>query len=180
VLWTEVPESLKVLRSQRVRWQYGLGECISLNRDLFFKRGSGFAGWVALPFNLVLEWLGPFIEVAGYIFIVVTFLLGLLSLRSFLVFLLFAIGLGMLLSLCALLLEELSFHTYPKMRHIFLLFIAAIAENLGYRQLNSLWRFEGLVRWMLGRKPGWGQMTRTAAWQAEAPTEAFSGQPLAK
>ena len=167
VLWTEAPESFKVLHSQRVRWQYGLGECISLNRDLFFKRGSGFAGWVAMPFNLVLEWLGPFIEVGGYVFMVVTYLLGLLSFRSFVVFLFFAIGLGMLLSVCALLLEELSFHTYPKMRHIVLLFIAALAENLGYRQLNSFWRLEGLVRWLLGRKPGWGQMTRTAAWQAE-------------
>jgi hypothetical protein len=98
---------------------------------------------------------------------VVTFLLGLLSFRSFVVFLFFAIGLGMLLSVCALLLEEMSFHTYPKMRHILLLFVAALAENLGYRQLNSFWRLEGLVRWLLGRKPGWGQMTRTAAWQAE-------------
>ena len=166
VLWTEVPEDFKTLYSQRVRWQYGLGECISDNRELLFKRGSGFAGWVAMPFNLMLEWLGPFIEVTGYVFMLVTYLLGLLSLQSFVIFLLFAIGLGMLLSVNALLLEELSFHTYPKTRHILVLFAAALAENLGYRQLNSFWRFEGLVRWLTGRKPGWGRMKRTAEWQA--------------
>jgi hypothetical protein len=83
--------------------------------DCFFQRGSGFAGWVALPFNVVLEWLGPILEVGGYVFMIVTYLLGLLSLSSLLIFLLFAIGLGMLLSVSALLLEELSFHTYPKM-----------------------------------------------------------------
>jgi cellulose synthase/poly-beta-1,6-N-acetylglucosamine synthase-like glycosyltransferase len=167
VCWTEAPEDFKTLRSQRIRWSHGLGECISLNRGLFFQRGSGCAGWVALPFNVVLEWLGPIIEVGGYLFMIVTYLLGLLSFSSLLIFLLFAIGLGMLLSVCALLLEELSFHTYPKMRQILVLFVVAIVENLGYRQLNSFWRFQGLVRWLVGSKPGWGEMTRTATWQAD-------------
>jgi len=122
---------------------------------------------VALPFNVVLEWLGPIVEVSGYVFMIVTFALGLLSWSSLVIFLLFAIGLGMVLSVCALLLEELSFHTYPKMRHILVLFVVAIVENLGYRQLNSFWRFQGLVRWLVGSKPGWGEMTRTATWQAD-------------
>jgi hypothetical protein len=134
---------------------------------LFFQRGSGVAGWVALPFNVVLEWLGPIIEVGGYVFMIATYLLGLLSFMSFAIFLLFAIGLGMVLSVSALLLEELSFHTYPKMRHILVLFVVALVENLGYRQLNAFWRFQGLVRWIVGSKPGWGEMTRTATWQAD-------------
>jgi len=167
VCWTEAPEDYKTLRSQRIRWAHGLGDCIALNRGLFFQRGSGFAGWVALPFNIVLEWLGPIIEVGGYVFMIVTYLLGLLSFSSLVIFLLFAIGLGMVLSVCALLLEELSFHTYPKIRHILVLFMVALVENLGYRQLNSVWRFQGLVRWLVGSKPGWGEMTRTATWQAD-------------
>jgi cellulose synthase/poly-beta-1,6-N-acetylglucosamine synthase-like glycosyltransferase len=167
VCWTEAPEDYKTLRSQRIRWAHGLGDCIALNRGLFFQRGSGFAGWVALPFNVVLEWLGPIIEVGGYVFMIVTYLLGLLSFSSFMIFLLFAIGLGMVLSVSALLLEELSFHTYPKMRHILVLFVVALVENLGYRQLNAFWRFQGLVRWLMGSKPGWGEMTRTATWQAD-------------
>lgn len=167
VCWTEAPEDYKTLRSQRIRWAHGLGDCVALNRGLLFQRGSGFAGWVALPFNVVLEWLGPVVEVAGYVFMIVSYLLGLLSISSLLVFLLFAIGLGMLLSVSALLLEELSFHTYPKIRHILVLFVVALVENLGYRQLNSVWRLQGLVRWIVGSKPGWGEMTRTATWQAD-------------
>ena len=180
VLWTEVPETFKVLRSQRIRWQHGLGECISLNRSLFFKRGSGAAGWVAMPFNLVLEWLGPLLEVGGYVFMVVTYLLGLLSFSSFVIFLLFAIGLGTLLSICAVLEEEFAFHTYPRTKHILILFGVAILENFGYRQLNAFWRLEGLFRWMLGKEPTWGQMTRTASWQAKAPGEALGERRPAK
>jgi cellulose synthase/poly-beta-1,6-N-acetylglucosamine synthase-like glycosyltransferase len=167
VCWTEAPEDYKTLRSQRVRWAHGLGECVSLNRGLLFQRGSGFAGWVALPFNVILEWLGPIIEVGGYVFMIVTYLLGLLSFSSLMIFLLFAIGLGMLLSVSTLLLEELSFHAYPKIRHILVLFVVMLVENLGYRQLNSFWRFQGLVRWLVGGKPKWGDMTRTATWQAD-------------
>jgi len=167
VCWTEAPENYKTLRSQRIRWAHGLGDCIALNRGLLFQRGGGVAGWVALPFNVILEWLGPVIEVGGYVFMIVTYLLGLVPFSSLLIFLLFAIGLGMVLSVCALLLEELSFHTYPKIRHILVLFVVALVENLGYRQLNSFWRFQGLVRWLVGSKPGWGEMTRTATWQAD-------------
>ena len=36
-----------------------------------------------------------------------------------------------------------------------------VLENAGYRQLTCLWRIQGLVAQVLGRKPVWGVMTRT-------------------
>jgi cellulose synthase/poly-beta-1,6-N-acetylglucosamine synthase-like glycosyltransferase len=180
VCWTEAPEDLRTLRKQRVRWQHGLGDSISLNRGLLFQRGSGFVGWLALPFIAVFEWLGPLVEVGGYVIVVVAYLLGLLSFSSVLIFFLFAVGFGMMLSVTSLLLEEISFHTYPKVRDILLLFLALIAENIGYRQLNSVWRLEGLVKWMLGRKAEWGEMKRTASWQTETGGEGVSGREAAK
>jgi len=176
VCWTEAPEDLRTLRNQRVRWQHGLGDSLWLNRGLLFQKGSGFVGWLAFPFMLLFEWIEPFVEVAGYVFVVVTYFLGLLSLSGALIFFLFALGFGMLLSATSLLLEELSFHTYPRMRHLLLLFVAVIAENFGYRQLNSLWRLKGLVEWTLGRKAQWGEMTRVATWQTEAHGEGGSAK----
>lgn len=171
VCWTEAPESLKVLRSQRIRWQHGLSDSLWLNRGLFFKRGSGFVGWVAVPFQLIFEWFGPLIEVFGSVFVIVCWFLGLLSFWSVLLFFLFAVGFGMLLSVTSLVLEELSFHTYPKVRDVLWLFVAVIVENLGYRQINSYWRLRGVVEWLFGRKAKWGEMTRVASWQAETPAE---------
>jgi len=167
VCWTEAPEDLRTLRSQRIRWQHGLGDSIRINRGLLFQRGSGFVGWLALPFFVVFEWLGPLVEVAGYIFVPFAYFLGLLSLSSMLIFFLLSVSLGVLCSVSSLLLEELSFHIYPKTRDILWLFLAVIAENLGYRQLNSYWRIRGLLEWLLGRKAKWGEMTRTATWQAD-------------
>ena len=167
VCWTEAPEDLRTLRSQRIRWQHGLGDSIRINRGLLFQRGSGFVGWLALPFFVIFEWLGPLVEVAGYIFVPFAYFLGFLSLSSMLIFFLLSVSLGVLCSASSLLLEELSFHIYPKTRDILWLFLAVIAENLGYRQLNSYWRIRGLIEWMLGRKAKWGEMTRTATWQAD-------------
>ena len=167
VCWTEAPEDLRTLRSQRIRWQHGLGDSIRINRGLLFQRGSGFVGWLALPFFVIFEWLGPLVEVAGYIFVPFAYFLGLLSLSSMLIFFLLSVSLGVLCSASSLLLEELSFHIYPKTRDVLWLFLAVIAENLGYRQLNSYWRIRGLIEWLLGRKAKWGEMTRTATWQAD-------------
>ena len=165
ICWTEAPESLRVLKNQRVRWQQGLCESLTMNAELLCHPKGGAAGWIAYPFMMLFECLGPLIEVAGYVFMTGGFLLGVVSADAFVVFLLVAIAFGMVLSVSALLLEELSFHIYTRPRQLLTLFAVVILENFGYRQLNSVWRLWGLVRWMFGKKGGWGTMTRTASWQ---------------
>jgi len=39
-----------------------------------------------------------------------------------------------------------------------------LIENFGYRQLVSLWRIEGLMQWLFGIRPAWGDMKRSATW----------------
>ena len=114
---------------------------------------------------LFFEWIGPVIEVLGYIIIITGFITQYISLEVFLVLMGVSIGFGMLLSATALLLEEISFHVYQKPIELLRLFMAVILENLGYRQLTSVWRFIGVMQWLLGRKAQWGEMSRSADWQ---------------
>jgi cellulose synthase/poly-beta-1,6-N-acetylglucosamine synthase-like glycosyltransferase len=165
ICWTEAPESLRVLKGQRVRWQRGLAESLSLNLALLFHPRGGAPGWLAFPFMAVFEWMGPMIEVAGYLFMALAYAFGLVSGEALVVFLLVAFGFGLLLSVSALLLEEVSFQIYPGLKPLPVLLATALLENLGYRQLNSSWRLWGLLRWMAGAKGGWGQMKRTASWR---------------
>jgi cellulose synthase/poly-beta-1,6-N-acetylglucosamine synthase-like glycosyltransferase len=165
ICWTEAPESLRVLRSQRTRWQRGLAESLTLNLGLAFSRRGGAPGWFAFPFMALFEWLGPLIEVAGYAFMLAGLATGLVSGAAFAAFLLLAIGLGVALSVCALLLEEISFHIYKRPRELAVLAAAALLENFGFRQLVALWRLEGLLRWASGSRARWGEMTRSAGWQ---------------
>ena len=165
ICWTEAPESLRVLKNQRVRWQRGLSESLTMNIGLLFHRRGGAAGWLAFPFMVVFEWLGPLLEVAGYVFMISAFIMGLVSGEAFFTFMLVAFGFGLVLSVSSLLLEEMSFHIYPKPSQVGILLLMVIVENFGYRQLNSLWRLWGLLLWMVRSKARWGEMTRSASWQ---------------
>ena len=161
--WTEAPESLTVLRSQRTRWQRGLAESLMLHRGLFLHPRSGQVGWIALPFFLAFELLGPVVETFGYLALLVGGLLGWIQWEGFVAMLLLTLSLGFMISALSLLLEALVSGLYPKPRQIMVLAGIALLENLGYRQLVSLWRVQGLWRWMRGRQQHWGTMTRTAA-----------------
>lgn len=169
VCWTEVPETLRVLKSQRKRWQRGLSESLMMNLGLLFSSRGGWAGWLAFPFTLLFEWFGPVIEVFGYIFMIAGFWFGVVSLPAFLAFTLLAIVLGILLSVSALMMEEMSFHLYPRPSQLALLSLMSVVENFGYRQVTLLWRLSGLMHWLFGTKAKWGTMTRSASWQQRKP-----------
>jgi cellulose synthase/poly-beta-1,6-N-acetylglucosamine synthase-like glycosyltransferase len=162
VCWTDAPANLHDLKGQRVRWQHGLGQALFLNRSLIFNPRGGTVSWVAIPFYLIFELLGPIVEVAGYVFIITCALMGWLAWPQAALFLALAIGLGVLLSTSAIMLEELSFHMYPRTRDLMLLYGIAIIENFGFRQLTALWRFQGLIRWLRGGKHEWQTITRSA------------------
>lgn len=163
VCWTEAPESLTVLRSQRTRWQRGLMESLWTHRKLFFHPKAGTVGWLACPAMLLIEGLGPVVELLGYVVMTALIALGLISWASLGAFLLLAFGSGLLLSASALLLEEVAFRTYPRPRHLAVLLAAMVVENLGYRQLTVWWRTVGLFKWLTGQKQRWGDMPRRGA-----------------
>jgi cellulose synthase/poly-beta-1,6-N-acetylglucosamine synthase-like glycosyltransferase len=165
VCWTEVPEDLRTLRNQRVRWQRGLSESLSSHWPLMFSRHGGWPGWVAFPYMLLFEWLGPVFEFAGYLFFLYAYVAGLISWQAFAVFLFLAVGMGVLLSASGLMLEELSFHLYTRKRHLAILGLYVLLENLGYRQLNAWWRLVGLSQWLRQKEHHWGTMKRKGNWQ---------------
>lgn len=173
VCWTEAPEDLRTLRNQRVRWQKGLLQCMVLYRDLVFHRKMGWLGWVALPFIFFFEGLGPIIEIAGVMSIAFGFAMGWISFENFALIMGVALGLGVVLSLTSLLLEEAAFHTYPRLRQVLILIAASLFENIGYRQLNAWWRMRGLWQWWGKTDVAWGAMVRTGSWQTgSAPDRA--------
>jgi cellulose synthase/poly-beta-1,6-N-acetylglucosamine synthase-like glycosyltransferase len=166
VCWTEAPEHLGVLKRQRVRWQRGLCESLALNADLMITRSGGCVGWIAFPFALLFEAVSPLVETVGYIAFGIGYATGRVDAPFALAFLVVSVGLGVLLSASSLLLDEQSFHTYPKIRQVFSLLAASVAENFGFRQLTTLWRLEGTIRWAVGARQVWGEMTRTAGWSS--------------
>jgi cellulose synthase/poly-beta-1,6-N-acetylglucosamine synthase-like glycosyltransferase len=165
ICWTEAPEDIRTLKKQRMRWQRGLSETLTMNMSLLFNPRGGTVSWIAFPFYVIFEWLGPVIEVGGYVITIGAFFMGFLSAHAMSAFFVVAVGFGIFLSVSTLLMEGISFHIYPGLRHLLLLVIMAFVENLGYRQMNSLWRLAGLISWAFGLEKGWQKGNRKATWQ---------------
>src|SRR5690606_8482664 len=87
VCWTEAPSDIASLGAQRIRWQRGLAESLGASLRLMFSRRGGIAGWIAFPFMLLFEFLGPVIEVTGYVSMIVLAVRGLVPLETALIFL---------------------------------------------------------------------------------------------
>jgi cellulose synthase/poly-beta-1,6-N-acetylglucosamine synthase-like glycosyltransferase len=160
ICWTEAPENWATLKNQRVRWQRGLCESLWLNRGLFLSWPPNAAGWLAYPYFLLFEWAAPLVELTGYVLLAWLLLVHGIRLDTAALFLLVALGFAMLLSTLALMLEEISFHMYPRYRDLLVLFLVSLMENFGYRQLNVLWRLLGMWQWVRGKQGGWGVMAR--------------------
>jgi cellulose synthase/poly-beta-1,6-N-acetylglucosamine synthase-like glycosyltransferase len=163
VCWTDAPESLKDLGGQRARWQHGLGQALMLNKWLILNPRGGTVSWLAIPFYMLFELLGPFVEAIGLVFFVLAAIFGLIAWPEAGIFIFLSLSLGLLLSLSAIMLEEFSFSLYRKPRELAMLYAAAILENFGYRQLTVWWRLKGLWRWISGGKHKWETITRSAS-----------------
>jgi cellulose synthase/poly-beta-1,6-N-acetylglucosamine synthase-like glycosyltransferase len=159
VCWTEAPESLSQLSSQRRRWSRGLGETLWRYRRRIFNPRFGTFGLLALPQYLLFEFLGAIVELLGLAIVLVAWLLGVLSLSFFLAFLAVSILLSVLLSIGAILLEEYAVRRHERSRDIARLVLYAVAENFGFRQLTAFYRCLGVIDLIRGRKD-WGEMER--------------------
>jgi cellulose synthase/poly-beta-1,6-N-acetylglucosamine synthase-like glycosyltransferase len=159
VCWTQAPEKLKDLRTQRRRWQIGLIDSLFRHKKMLFNPKYGLIGMLATPYFWCFELLGPVIELLGYIFVPIFYLMGMLNVRFFILFLIASILYGIILSIGAILLEEYTFSKYPSVGQLFKLTLYGVLENFGYRQLTVLYRIEGIIRYKKN-KNSWGKIQR--------------------
>lgn len=159
VAWTEVPTSLRVLGRQRERWHRGLLGTIVTHRRMLFNPRYGITGLVTMPFYALGELLAPVVEVVGYAVTLVGFAIGALSAEFALLFLAVAVGYGMLLSVWAVLLEDLTFRRYRRRGDTLRLVRFALLEGLGFRQMTVWFRLQAFWKYFRGIE-SWGVMTR--------------------
>lgn len=159
VCWTEVPETWKTLARQRNRWHRGMLETLTKHAVMSFNPAYGRTGVLGMGYFWLIETFGPIVELFGYILLPIAVLLGILAPLNAAVFFTISIGMGVMLSLGALVLEELSFHRYTDWKELATLTWYCIAENFGYRQLTLYWRLVGTLDYLRGNKQ-WGAQQR--------------------
>lgn len=155
ICWTEAPRSLSNLARQRRRWHIGLAESLFVYRSMIFNPRYGRIGLFALPYHLLVELLGPVIEVVGFFVMIISYWLGIINYEFFLLFLAMALLIGVFFSTGAILLEEMTYRRYPNTADLLKLVLYGVFENFGYRQINAFWRAWALGKFIVSRKKKW-------------------------
>jgi cellulose synthase/poly-beta-1,6-N-acetylglucosamine synthase-like glycosyltransferase len=139
-------QSLGELRAQRMRWQVALAQTLAGNRDILWQPPAGPLRWLAYPFFGFFERWGPAVEVSA------TSCWERCSRWA-------AAGArvrGLPRARVRARLPRVDERAAARgdvvpplsaLGQAARLAIAAVVENLGYRQLVACWRLDGLLRW---------------------------------
>lgn len=157
IAWTEVPFSTAVLKRQRIRWHRGLMQVLWEYRGSLFNPRDGTVGLLGWPSYVVLEFIAPMIEAAGWIIVPISLAFGLVDWSFAIPLFLIAVTMGLINSILALLLDE-RFGQFRDARATTRLLGDAIREQLGTRQLTVWWRLRALF-WRR-EHTSWGDMER--------------------
>jgi len=57
-----------------------------------------------------------------------------------------AVAYGAMISMAAVLLQEIALESYPRARDLLVHFAVGIVESFGCRQSTTWWRFQGMAR----------------------------------
>ncbi|MDA2913219.1 glycosyltransferase [Acidobacteriia bacterium AH_259_A11_L15] len=157
ICWTEAPESLALLARQRNRWQRGLCEILWTHRRMLFNPHYGIIGVLTLPFYLIFEGVGACVEFFGYAVFGLSVAFQVASPAFITAFLAVSVLAGTLISVSAILLEELMLRKYTRVADLPRMIWVCLVENFGYRQLHAYWRLRGVIDFLRG-KHEWGQV----------------------
>jgi cellulose synthase/poly-beta-1,6-N-acetylglucosamine synthase-like glycosyltransferase len=166
--WTEVPSDLKSLGRQRARWQKGLLDVLLLTRGMLFRPRYGRIGSFALPYLWLFEFAAPVIEILGIVTIILAAALGVLSRTFFLQFLLFGYAFATVISIGAVLQEEITYKRYNDWQDVARLVSYCFFEHFPYRQMHMFWRLQGIWQYLRGDVT-WRPLKRKGLQSASVP-----------
>ncbi len=156
--YTELPSDLRSLLKQRNRWQRGLLDILSYHRRLLLNPHFKQPGMIGFPYFFIFEMIGPFLEMIGYIALIIGLSIGILNQPLVIVLFAVTIGFGIVISLFSLLIAEKKSVFYSTKETIVLILVA-VFENFGYRQMISLQRVFSTFS-ALRESGSWGSQNR--------------------
>ena len=135
----------------------------------------GAVGLLSYPFQLYVEALGAVVELLGYLVVPFAFMFDATLPALYLPFVVLGLTYATFLSVGSVVLEELTHRRYPSFRDFKILLLYALLENFGYRQIVLYFRFQGIVRFLIGLH-NWERVAHAGPAQVmQAEPSAFSG-----
>ena len=168
---SQVPERIADYGRQRDRWFRGLAQVLFYHRKMMFNPRYRQVGLFAMPYQFVFEFLGPLVEILGYVLLPLLYLSGLVSTEHLMLFFAVSILYGTLLSIAAVLMglwtegrladgrNSVSLFRYGGVLNAIILVSYATLSMVGYRQMQLYYLGKGFVGFLKGRQT-WGKFKR--------------------
>ncbi|MFE5323589.1 glycosyltransferase family 2 protein [Paenibacillus sp. NPDC056579] len=169
VCWTQAPDTLRILGSQRRRWIKGNLWNVIRFRSMLFIPKYKIIGWLALPYTILYETLSPYIKLSGLAALVAYVLMDMTQLPILLTFLFINLLIGLVFTSGSLIIEELAFQRSIETRDVLRIIGLSMLMALGYDQLNALWKLQGHADYLRGNH-SWGHMVRRS-WNEDSPDD---------
>jgi hypothetical protein len=135
---------------------------------MLFRPRYGRVGALALPYLWIFELLAPVIELVGIFTIVLAAVLGVLSRGFFIQFMIFGYAFATVISMGAVLQEELTYKRYSDWQDVARLVTYCFLEHFPYRQVHMVWRLQGLWQYLRGDM-SWKPLDRKGLQSTIAP-----------
>lgn len=158
--WTEAPSTRQILGRQRNRWMRGTIETLLLHKTMFLNPKYKVLGMLSYPYWFFFEWLAPIVEVFGILYFILIATFGIPNWPFFFILLGLVYAFSMLMSMAAILFDELSYHQYKSFKDIVKLIFASMLEPFLHHPFGVYWAIKGNIDYFQGKK-SWGEMTRT-------------------
>ncbi len=168
VCWTQAPDSYKIISNQRMRWGRGNLKNMIENRGMLFNPKYKVMGMITMPYNVLFETFNPYFRITGLLALIGYTLLDMTHWRILLTFFLLNFLSGYLLSVGAIILEEIAFRRFKKLSDLWKMLLFSALKFAGYHQLGVIWRVQGHIQY-LRKNNSWGAMTRQS-WKEESKT----------
>ncbi|MBP7056753.1 MAG: glycosyltransferase family 2 protein [Candidatus Omnitrophica bacterium] len=149
--WTEGPSTIPALISQRNRWQRVTNETIWHYKYMALNPKFGFFGFLTMPYFILYECLGVFIEVISVSLVAAGWIMGVLNLNVFIAFFLFMLLSQSFVSLLSIL-TIVEHRKIFKLRYVMYMTMLALTEFFFYRWLISVAKILGTIDFFLSKK----------------------------
>lgn len=158
--WTQVPETLRDLKSQRDRWARGLTTTLWKNKNLVFNPRYKMLGLFSYPYYVFFEWWTPFIELGSLILFFPAVIMGKMNFTFLSHVFLIYYGVACLINFMTIGVEAFTGGHYKSRSSLRKLLLIAFIEPIFYHWLNSFLYVMGNLKLIFVKNRGWCSLKR--------------------
>ncbi|HOD93082.1 MAG TPA: glycosyltransferase [Clostridia bacterium] len=159
VCWSQAPESMRDLRKQRRRWHLGLFQSLSKHKQMLFSRKFGAVSFISYMYFLIFELLSPYIEIFGILSVIAMFLLGMVTTKVALTYMVISLLFGAVITLSAFFSRIHTQNIRLTKEDVWKAIWACIYENVGFRIILAFTRMTSFIGYKK-KKLQWGKIKR--------------------